>query len=458
MTKHIISEKAKDNLIYSKDVCESLYTNVGFSKKPLRKGDSVADIAAKIFNLIQLNKIEHTKQLELDENFNFKVLQDKKITKIEDVDFKTPDTFKKIEDKPEDKVEEESSFGIGKMFSIYKLWKMLNLGGKISKLFEFINVFKNLKWIKNISSIPMNIVRGAFEIVKAAFPRLLAIGRFIPGPIGTALKIGAGVATLYELSKMTGLSDIIASKESGGDYEKVVGGATSVQFHGEERKLTEMSVGEVLEWGETRIKEKKGTAAGKYQIINETLKGLVKQGAVSKTELFSAPTQEKLFTSLLPTQAINYISGKTSGKEAEDEAILSISKVWAAVPIPYDIPSRGLKAGQSYYAKDNVNKALMPVDAIRSALQKSRENKSVNTTESLLTTVKSSEMDIFNSTGEKLNKDSAENIDIKKETDAHIHIQQIPTNYILGTNSPSTGFEFISNNPLPAILQKSSHE
>ena len=456
MTKHTISDKVKDNLIYSNDIGNSLYTNIGFSKSPLRKGDSIADITAKIFNLIRLIQVEHTKQLELDRNFNFKVLQDKKQEE-------TPKTFTKIDEEPEkvlvkdkeEDKEEESSFGLGKIFSIYKFWKMLNLGQKISKLFEFINVFKNLKWLKNISSIPMNIVRGAFEIVKAAFPRLLAVGRFIPGPIGTALKIGAGVATIYGL---TGLSGAIAAGESGGDYEKVVGGETTVQFHGEERKLTEMSVGEVLEWGETRIKEKKGTAAGKYQIINETLKGLVKQGAVSKTELFSAPTQEKLFTSLLPTQAINYISGKTSGKEAEDEAILSISKVWAAVPIPYDIPSRGLKAGQSYYAKDNVNKALMPVDAIRSALQKSRENKSVNTTESLLTTVKSSEMDIFNSTGEKLNKDSAENIDIKKETDAHIHIQQIPTNYILGTNSPSTGFEFISNNPLPAILQKSSHE
>lgn len=456
MTKHTISEKVKDNLIYSNDMSKSLYTNIGFSKSPLRKGDSIADIAAKIFNLIKLNQIEHTKQVELDKNFNFKLIE-----KQTHEEHEAQKTFAKIDEDPKKVLEkdteneEDSSFGIGKIFSIYKFWKMLNLGQKISKLFEFINVFKNLKWIKNISSIPMNIVRGAFEIVKAAFPRLLAVGRFIPGPIGTALKIGAGVATIYGL---TGLSGAIAAGESGGDYEKVVGGETTVQFHGEERKLTEMSVGEVLEWGETRIKEKKGTAAGKYQIINATLEGLVKQGAVSKTEMFTPETQEKLFTSLLPQQAINYISGKTSGKESEDEAILAISKVWAAVPIPYDVPSRGLKAGQSYYAGDKVNKALMSVDTIRSALQKSRENKSVHTTEDLLTTVKSSEIDPFNVTGEKLNKDSVENIDIKKETDAHLHIQQVPTNYILGTNSSPTNFEFISSNPIPPILQKLSYE
>ena len=333
---------------------------------------------------------------------------------------------------------------------------MLNLGEKISKLFGFFRVFKNLKWIKNITSIPMNILKGAFQIVKSAFPKLLALGRFIPGPIGTAIKIGAAAATIYELSKMTGLSDIIASKESGGDYEKVVGGATVVQFKGQERKLTEMSVGEVLEWGDTRIKEKKGTAAGKYQIINETLRGLVKQGAVSKTEMFTPATQEKLFTSLLPQKAIDYISGKTSGKESEDEAILAISKVWAAVPIPKDIPSRGLKAGQSYYAKDNVNKALMPVDAIRSALQKSRDDKSVNTTEDLLKSpsVKSSEISPLNITGENLNKESMKLDDDTREIDTHLHIVESTVNYIIGGDSSTGNSPFISDNPWPLILQK----
>jgi muramidase (phage lysozyme) len=453
MTKHTISEKVKDNLIYSNDVSKSLYTNIGFSKSPMRKGDSIADIAAKIFNLIRLQQAEHTKQIELDENFNFKLIEKishdtlKTFTKIDEDSGKV---IEKDSEKPKD--EEDSSLGLGKIFSIYKFWKILNLGGKISKLFEFIKIFKNLKWIKNISSIPMNIVKGAFQIVKAAFPRLLAIGRFIPGPVGITARIGAVTATVY------GLTDAIAAGESGGDYQKVVGGETTIQFKGEERKLTELSVGEVLEWGETRIKQGKGTAAGKYQIIKSTLEGLVKQGAVSKTEMFTPETQEKLFTSLLPQQAINYISGKTSGKESEDEAILAISKVWAAVPIPYDIPNRGLKAGQSYYAGDNVNKALMPVDTIRSALQKSKENKSVNMTEDLLTSVKSSEIDPFNITGEKLNKESVENIDIKKETDAHIHIQQVPTNYILGTNSSSVNFEFTSNNPIPSILQKPIYE
>lgn len=102
--------------------------------------------------------------------------------------------------------------------------------------------------------------------------------------------------------------------------------------------LSTKTVGEVM-----RMQANKELfAAGKYQIIPATLKGLVNQGVAKETDIFNKETQDKLAQSLY----------NTAIAKAGDDPVkqqFELSKVWAAITNPY--------TGASYYAGVGNNKA-----------------------------------------------------------------------------------------------------
>lgn len=162
-------------------------------------------------------------------------------------------------------------------------------------------------------------------------------------------------------SKMS-LLDAIAKGESAsaGGYDamnqgtvglggKVIGSGNSEKII--KKKLTDMTIGEIMsraakpsDNAQKRQSEGLIFAAGRYQIIPDTLKGLVDAGIATKDEKFSPEVQDRLGMELIrQTGAL-----KMASEGRYDEAQNALAKVWAGIPLATDL--NGKKAGQSYYA------------------------------------------------------------------------------------------------------------
>ena len=123
----------------------------------------------------------------------------------------------------------------------------------------------------------------------------------VSGTGGTAVNLGMSDERLKE---------IIAAGESRGDYNTVYGeGVYGSPEANVGKKLTDMTVAEVIDYQERYLipltagrigQGNLGTGAvGKYQIVNSTLKDLVKQGVLSPNEPFSPSAQERAGTALI---------------------------------------------------------------------------------------------------------------------------------------------------------------
>ena len=139
------------------------------------------------------------------------------------------------------------------------------------------------------------------------------------------------------------LLNTIAKGESGGDYNSMNQGGTKdrgIYGSGNSKgvigkNLTDMTVGEVLMRGATpsdspekRKKEGLIFAAGRYQIVPDTLKSLVNAGVVSRGDRFDAATQDKLGKALLEDAGLaSFKEGKMSASQFQN----NVSKVWGAI-------------------------------------------------------------------------------------------------------------------------------
>ena len=89
------------------------------------------------------------------------------------------------------------------------------------------------------------------------------------------------------------------------------------------------------------------------------------------------PTKDK-YTPENQIKIAEYLIGKGQAnvtpqmlKDNPDESMLRLSKVWAAIPVPYDTQgaNRRVSKGESYYAGDGVNKAHITPDMMYSAMK-----------------------------------------------------------------------------------------
>lgn len=164
--------------------------------------------------------------------------------------------------------------------------------------------------------------------------------------------------------------DLIGKYEGRSDYDTVWGGIPKSM---RPEKLTANTVAQVMQWQAWwRSKGLASTAAGKYQIISTTLKDIVSQMRFDTSRKFDAGTQDQMAMHLLSGRGFQrYLDGRI---DADDMAI-SLAKEWASLPVPYDMrgANRTVKAGQSYYAGDGLNKAHASVAEVERALLTARE-------------------------------------------------------------------------------------
>lgn len=111
------------------------------------------------------------------------------------------------------------------------------------------------------------------------------------------------------------------------------------------------------------------SAAGAAQFMRDTLLGLVKEMQLSGTELFSADFQDRLAFQLLKRRGYEaFMAGRISRTEFGKR----LAQEWASFPVlsPCKGAHRQLKRGQSYYAGDGVNGALVAPEKVEAMLDR----------------------------------------------------------------------------------------
>lgn len=134
------------------------------------------------------------------------------------------------------------------------------------------------------------------------------------------------------------------------------------------KPITDMTIDELLaaqlRWG----KNWGSSAAGKFQIIRKTLQGLARNLSLSGDTKFSKNTQDMLGLQLLKGRGYEKF---VAGDLTVEAFALALAKEWASMPVL--VPTQGakikVKAGQSYYAGDGLNKALVTPAAFRAILE-----------------------------------------------------------------------------------------
>ena len=122
------------------------------------------------------------------------------------------------------------------------------------------------------------------------------------------------------------------------------------------KPLVTMTVRDVLAWQDSIDARYQSEAAGAYQILEDTLRGLVTQGACLETVKFNEQTQDRLAVTLLEGRGLRrFLAGEMTPEAFGD----AIAREWASFPVhnAQKGHTRAVAPGMSYYAGDGLNKA-----------------------------------------------------------------------------------------------------
>lgn len=192
-------------------------------------------------------------------------------------------------------------------------------------------------------------VRGRRSLQRRR-PELLAI-------LGIALSLGMTGAVANARAASEDLLAFIRAVEAPGgydDYERRIPVAPP-------RKLTRMTVSEVLEWQQViRRKGATSSAAGAYQIIHATLADLVATHGISRHALFDAEMQDRLARLLLARCGARPKPNETARHPRYANCL---ARIWAGLPLVY-----GPERGRSAYHRVAGNRALVLPEAVLALL------------------------------------------------------------------------------------------
>ena len=136
------------------------------------------------------------------------------------------------------------------------------------------------------------------------------------------------------------------------------------------KPLTSMTYGEVVDAQKGWSKNHGSSAAGGYQFMRATLIGLAKEiTAIRGDQVFDPDLQDRLGYHLLKRRGYErFVTGQISitafGK--------ALAQEWASFPVlaPAEGQKRSVARGQSYYAGDGLNKALVNPEKVEAVLRR----------------------------------------------------------------------------------------
>ncbi|RWM19656.1 MAG: hypothetical protein EOR72_00185 [Mesorhizobium sp.] len=139
------------------------------------------------------------------------------------------------------------------------------------------------------------------------------------------------------------------------------------------KPLTSMTIDEVIAAGPRWTKSFGSSAAGLLQFMRATLIRLKKKLGLTGKELLDGPMQMALGYELLKERGFAELVAGTKSRTAFG---LGLAQEWASFPVLAPTvkgtgkAKRTLKRGQSYYAGDGVNKALVAPEKVEAMLDK----------------------------------------------------------------------------------------
>ncbi|WP_338893931.1 hypothetical protein [Sinorhizobium meliloti] len=139
--------------------------------------------------------------------------------------------------------------------------------------------------------------------------------------------------------------------------------------HKLKQPLTTMNYGDIVDEQKKWSKNNGSSAAGAYQFMRATLIGLAKEiPSISGKDIFTPDVQDRLGYHLLKRRG--YQEFVTGNMMLEDFA-RRLAMEWASFPVLADCKGshRFIKRGQSFYAGDGLNKALVRPEKVEAVLK-----------------------------------------------------------------------------------------
>lgn len=185
-----------------------------------------------------------------------------------------------------------------------------------------------------------------------------------------------GDITAATQSAVTPLLDFIGNKESEG-YDDISGLISQSRYPA--KNITQMTIQEILDWQESIDASQLSEAVGRYQIMEDTLRGynndssagpgnpLYVRAGLSAGDLFSEENQDKMAIVLLNGRGLNRFLNNSI---TADQFANNLANEWASLPLV-----SGPNAGRSVYAGDRAgNRALTTVQAFLDAINAVKTN------------------------------------------------------------------------------------
>lgn len=205
----------------------------------------------------------------------------------------------------------------------------------------------------------MRSLRSNYRLVKRALRdrrvRFVMIALLTIGILGYAgymqnRRLSADPATYRPLLQL------IAQAESSDNYNAYFGHTGKPAVN-----LVAMPIAEVRKWQSEYVRQGSASSAvGRYQIIDSTLAGLVRQLNIDESQKFNQAMQDQLAIALLERRgAEKYVNGELT----REQFAANLAKEWAALPKVV-----GENPGDSYYASDGLNKSRVSVDEVVRAI------------------------------------------------------------------------------------------
>ena len=159
----------------------------------------------------------------------------------------------------------------------------------------------------------------------------------------------------------------IRSTETG---RKDASAYTTIYGHNEAKlpkSITSMTVDEVIAAGPGWTRAFKSSAAGAYQFMNGTLRDLKASEGLTGREVFTPALQDRLGLALLNRRGFAGFMVGTIGRNALG---LGLAREWASFPVLANVTGahRAVSRGETYYAGDKLNKALVKPEAVEAVL------------------------------------------------------------------------------------------
>ena len=169
------------------------------------------------------------------------------------------------------------------------------------------------------------------------------------------------------------LLSLIREKEARGDYNIVYSGIRKADRP--KKPITTMTVAEVLAWQDSIDPKYQSEAAGAYQVMEDTLRQLVRSGAVDIAAKFDEQTQDEIAKILLDRRGLSdYVTGRISTEKFANQ----IAMEWASMPVVTPVVRKigkktvTIQPGASYYDGDGLNRSLVStrpfIDAIEAII------------------------------------------------------------------------------------------